>query len=125
MFSIGKEPLLTAARPPKWGLVNFDASTLWVRNRKLLTDALDITPEQAAERLSAAGMPTPRASAASSLNFGAGLGVFGSGGRRLSSTGASEYSSQTETETDADTDADTVDEERYRRFPLPPDRLER
>ncbi|KAI0826139.1 pyridoxal phosphate-dependent transferase [Irpex lacteus] len=29
----------------KWGLVNFDASTLWVRDRKHLTDALDITPE--------------------------------------------------------------------------------
>jgi hypothetical protein len=29
----------------QWGLVNFDASTLWVRNRKHLTDALDITPE--------------------------------------------------------------------------------
>lgn len=29
----------------QWGLVNFDASTLWVRDRKLLTDALDITPE--------------------------------------------------------------------------------
>lgn len=29
----------------QWGLVNFDASTLWVRNRKFLTDALDITPE--------------------------------------------------------------------------------
>ncbi|KZT18495.1 hypothetical protein NEOLEDRAFT_1143320 [Neolentinus lepideus HHB14362 ss-1] len=29
----------------KWGLVNFDASTLWVRDRTLLTDALDITPE--------------------------------------------------------------------------------
>ncbi|KIP09950.1 hypothetical protein PHLGIDRAFT_28767 [Phlebiopsis gigantea 11061_1 CR5-6] len=29
----------------KWGLVNFDASTLWVRNRKHLTDALDVTPE--------------------------------------------------------------------------------
>ncbi|KAJ7690685.1 pyridoxal phosphate-dependent transferase [Mycena rosella] len=28
----------------KWGLVNFDASTLWVRDRKSLTDALDITP---------------------------------------------------------------------------------
>ncbi|RDB24903.1 Tyrosine decarboxylase 1 [Hypsizygus marmoreus] len=28
----------------KWGLVNFDASTLWVRNRKHLTDALDVTP---------------------------------------------------------------------------------
>ncbi|GJE86309.1 aromatic-L-amino-acid decarboxylase [Phanerochaete sordida] len=29
----------------KWGLVNFDASTLWVRNRRHLTDALDVTPE--------------------------------------------------------------------------------
>lgn len=28
----------------QWGLVNFDASTLWVRNRKHLTDALDVTP---------------------------------------------------------------------------------
>ncbi|KAJ7502871.1 pyridoxal phosphate-dependent transferase [Mycena galericulata] len=28
----------------KWGLVNFDASTLWVRDRKTLTEALDITP---------------------------------------------------------------------------------
>ncbi|KAK0486173.1 pyridoxal phosphate-dependent transferase [Armillaria novae-zelandiae] len=28
----------------KWGLVNFDASTLWVKNRKFLTEALDITP---------------------------------------------------------------------------------
>ncbi|KAL1939395.1 hypothetical protein VTO73DRAFT_9951 [Trametes versicolor] len=29
----------------KWGLVNFDASMLWVRNRLDLTDALDVTPE--------------------------------------------------------------------------------
>ncbi|KAI5119405.1 hypothetical protein M0805_005948 [Coniferiporia weirii] len=29
----------------KWGLVNFDCSALWVRDRKCLTDALDITPE--------------------------------------------------------------------------------
>ncbi|KAG9311512.1 pyridoxal phosphate-dependent transferase [Chiua virens] len=29
----------------KWGLVNFDCSTLWVRDRKHLTDALDVTPE--------------------------------------------------------------------------------
>ncbi|KAF9017992.1 hypothetical protein BDZ89DRAFT_1140313 [Hymenopellis radicata] len=28
----------------KWGLINFDASTLWVRDRKYLTEALDITP---------------------------------------------------------------------------------
>ncbi|TFK74562.1 hypothetical protein BDN72DRAFT_664561 [Pluteus cervinus] len=28
----------------KWGLVNFDASTLWVRDRKYLTEALDVTP---------------------------------------------------------------------------------
>ncbi|KAI0922914.1 hypothetical protein AcW1_002567 [Taiwanofungus camphoratus] len=29
----------------KWGLVNFDAALLWVRSRKDLTDALDVTPE--------------------------------------------------------------------------------
>ncbi|EJD48673.1 hypothetical protein AURDEDRAFT_162130 [Auricularia subglabra TFB-10046 SS5] len=29
----------------KWGLTHFDASTLWVRDRALLTTALDITPE--------------------------------------------------------------------------------
>ena len=29
----------------KWGLVNFDASTLWVKDRTHLTDALDVTPE--------------------------------------------------------------------------------
>ncbi|KDQ18690.1 hypothetical protein BOTBODRAFT_185213 [Botryobasidium botryosum FD-172 SS1] len=29
----------------KWGLVNFDASTLWVRERTDLTNALDLTPE--------------------------------------------------------------------------------
>ncbi|KIM41616.1 hypothetical protein M413DRAFT_445591 [Hebeloma cylindrosporum] len=28
----------------KWGLVNFDCSALWVRDRKKLTEALDITP---------------------------------------------------------------------------------
>ncbi|KAF8638057.1 hypothetical protein AX16_010689 [Volvariella volvacea WC 439] len=28
----------------KWGLVNFDASTLWVRDRTHLTEALDVTP---------------------------------------------------------------------------------
>ncbi|KAL0956239.1 hypothetical protein HGRIS_002393 [Hohenbuehelia grisea] len=28
----------------KWGLTNFDASTLWVRDRKYLTEALDVTP---------------------------------------------------------------------------------
>ncbi|PPQ98397.1 hypothetical protein CVT24_004076 [Panaeolus cyanescens] len=28
----------------QWGLVNFDCSALWVRNRRHLTDALDITP---------------------------------------------------------------------------------
>lgn len=30
---------------PQWGLTNFDASTLWVRDRANLTEALDITPE--------------------------------------------------------------------------------
>jgi len=29
----------------KWGLVNFDCSALWVRERNLLINALDITPE--------------------------------------------------------------------------------
>ncbi|KAI0060956.1 hypothetical protein BV25DRAFT_1827177 [Artomyces pyxidatus] len=29
----------------KWGLTNFDASALWVRDRRRLIDALDITPE--------------------------------------------------------------------------------
>ncbi|KIM79842.1 hypothetical protein PILCRDRAFT_10021 [Piloderma croceum F 1598] len=29
----------------KWGLTNFDASSLWIRDRKSLTDALDSTPE--------------------------------------------------------------------------------
>ncbi|KAG1794187.1 pyridoxal phosphate-dependent transferase [Suillus plorans] len=29
----------------KWGLINFDASCLWVRHRTHLTDALDVTPE--------------------------------------------------------------------------------
>ncbi|KAJ7307625.1 pyridoxal phosphate-dependent decarboxylase [Mycena albidolilacea] len=28
----------------KWGLVNWDASTLWVRNKKHVTNALDVTP---------------------------------------------------------------------------------
>jgi aromatic-L-amino-acid decarboxylase len=29
----------------QWGLTNFDASSLWVRDRTSLTDALDATPE--------------------------------------------------------------------------------
>ncbi|KAF9511208.1 hypothetical protein BS47DRAFT_1487046 [Hydnum rufescens UP504] len=28
----------------KWGLVNFDASTLWLRDRRHLTEALDVSP---------------------------------------------------------------------------------
>ena len=28
----------------QWGLVNFDCSTLWVRDRLTLTQALDVTP---------------------------------------------------------------------------------
>jgi glutamate/tyrosine decarboxylase-like PLP-dependent enzyme len=28
----------------KWGLVAFDCSTLWVRDRRVLTNALDVTP---------------------------------------------------------------------------------
>lgn len=40
--SAPSRPLLNSQQ---WGLVNFDASTLWVRSRKHLTDALDVTPE--------------------------------------------------------------------------------
>ncbi|KAG8942318.1 hypothetical protein FRC03_003326 [Tulasnella sp. 419] len=29
----------------KWGLVNFESSGMWVRDRTLLTEALDVTPE--------------------------------------------------------------------------------
>jgi len=29
----------------KWGLVNFESSGMWVRDRNLLIDALDVTPE--------------------------------------------------------------------------------
>src|ERR1700721_2881621 len=35
---------LAALLVVQWGLTNFDLSTLWVRDRKHLTDALDITP---------------------------------------------------------------------------------
>lgn len=64
-----------------------------------LIAALDITPEQAQERLSAAGLTTPRASVASSLSFG--MQSLGSQVSEMS-------------------DAETIDEENYRRFPLPP-----
>jgi glutamate/tyrosine decarboxylase-like PLP-dependent enzyme len=30
---------------PKWGLTVFDCSTFWVKDRTLLTEALDVTPE--------------------------------------------------------------------------------
>ncbi|KAH9913765.1 pyridoxal phosphate-dependent transferase [Fomitopsis serialis] len=39
----------------KWGLVNFDAALLWVRSRKDLTDALDVTPEFLRTKQSEAG----------------------------------------------------------------------
>ena len=29
----------------KWGLTNFDASAFWVRDRRRLIDALEVTPE--------------------------------------------------------------------------------
>ncbi|ELU38434.1 aromatic-L-amino-acid decarboxylase [Rhizoctonia solani AG-1 IA] len=41
----------------KWGLVNFDCSTLWVRDRTLLTDALDVTPEFLRTKHADAGGP--------------------------------------------------------------------
>jgi aromatic-L-amino-acid decarboxylase len=40
----------------KWGLVNFDASALWVRDRKALTNALDVTPEYLRTKEGDAGM---------------------------------------------------------------------
>ncbi|CCM05614.1 uncharacterized protein FIBRA_07843 [Fibroporia radiculosa] len=39
----------------KWGLVNFDAALLWVKSRKDLTDALDVTPEFLRTKQSDAG----------------------------------------------------------------------
>ncbi|PCH37501.1 PLP-dependent transferase [Wolfiporia cocos MD-104 SS10] len=39
----------------KWGLVNFDCALLWVRSRKDLTDALDVTPEFLRTKQSEAG----------------------------------------------------------------------
>ncbi|KZT64413.1 hypothetical protein DAEQUDRAFT_732637 [Daedalea quercina L-15889] len=39
----------------KWGLVNFDAALLWVKSRKDLTDALDVTPEFLRTKQSEAG----------------------------------------------------------------------
>ena len=48
----------------QWGLVNFDASMLWVRDRTLLTDALDVTPEFLRSKQGDEGAycahPTPR-----------------------------------------------------------------
>lgn len=43
----------------KSGLVTFDASCLWVRNRKLLTDALDITPSYLRNKQSDLGESFP------------------------------------------------------------------
>ncbi len=39
----------------QWGLTNFDFSALWVRYRKLLTDALDVTPPFLRSKQSDAG----------------------------------------------------------------------
>lgn len=49
-------PKLIIPSTEQWGLVNFDASTLWVRDRKHLTDALDITPEFLRTKEGDAGM---------------------------------------------------------------------
>ena len=40
-----KQNLILTPFTFQWGLLSFDASILWARNRKNLTDALDITPE--------------------------------------------------------------------------------
>lgn len=42
----------------KWLLVNFDASCLWVKNRKHLTDALSITPSYLRNQHSDSGLVT-------------------------------------------------------------------
>ncbi|KAK2463954.1 hypothetical protein APHAL10511_004005 [Amanita phalloides] len=39
----------------KWGLTNFDISALWVKNRKLLTTALDVTPPYLRTKYSSTG----------------------------------------------------------------------
>ncbi|KAH9989806.1 pyridoxal phosphate-dependent transferase [Russula vinacea] len=39
----------------KWGLTNFDASTLWVRERRQLINALDVTPEYLKTKVGDAG----------------------------------------------------------------------
>eukprot|EP01080_Neovahlkampfia_damariscottae_P007805 gene7805-12279_t len=41
--------------PHKWMLTNFDCVTLWVQNRKSLTDALEITPEYLKNKASESG----------------------------------------------------------------------
>lgn len=43
------------SREIQWGLVNFDAALLWVKNRRDLTDALDVTPEFLRTKQSEAG----------------------------------------------------------------------
>ena len=43
------------SREVQWGLVNFDAALLWVKNRRDLTDALDVTPEFLRTKQSEAG----------------------------------------------------------------------
>lgn len=48
LHKVGIMPLsvssITAENATQWGLVNFDCSVFWVRDRKNLTEALDITP---------------------------------------------------------------------------------
>ena len=41
--------------PHKWMLTNFDCATLWVKDRTLLTDALEITPEYLKNKASESG----------------------------------------------------------------------
>jgi glutamate/tyrosine decarboxylase-like PLP-dependent enzyme len=40
----------------KWGLTVFDCSTFWVKDRTLLTEALDVTPEFLRSRHGDSGM---------------------------------------------------------------------
>ena len=48
-------PIYNSPRSFQWGLTNFDFSALWVRDRDLLTSALDVTPAYLRNKHSDAG----------------------------------------------------------------------
>ena len=53
----------------QWGLVNFDCSTLWIRDRRRLTEALDITPEFLRNKHSEEGQSIQKAIFRSRVEF--------------------------------------------------------